>query len=202
MGDNHSLLLPLSTHTPLTPLSTHTCTHTNEIRAHTPTPPAPPPGPFRQLEACLRLAYAFAEGGHGGGSKSLSEGRFPALIRALHGTDIAQHPHPQVLLSYLDLAVRYLPQTLDQAPAVAQTMVRRGQGGALGGRSGRCSPLPDPRPSDRRPPLTRTQPHSHLTALTHNHTPQVGPRGLFHGELQVRCKAAHCLLKVGATRAA
>lgn len=104
-----------------------------------------PSGPFKQLEACLRLAFAFSEGGHNN-TKILSDGPFPELIRALHGTDVAQHPHPQVLLWYYDLSVRYLPQAMDLAPQVAQTMV--------------------------------------------------GPHGLFHGELQVRCKAAQCLLRL------
>ena len=98
------------------------------------------------LEAAIQLAYAFAECGQYA-SVHVEQGSFPALINALHATDIAQHSHTYVLLAYFDTAVRYLriatPQSLDCLAAV----------------------------------------------LT-------GPRGLRHPELQVRCRAAYCLLRV------
>jgi hypothetical protein len=37
----------------------------------------------------------------------VKEGVFPALVCALHSTDVAHHPHPQVLLAYYEAAVRY-----------------------------------------------------------------------------------------------
>eukprot|EP01034_Spumella_vulgaris_P022267 gene22267-28381_t len=63
--------------------------------------------PFPPLEAALRLVHAFSECGPMN-SKLVTEGTFPSLVRAIHGTDIAQHAHPQVLLSYFEISLRYV----------------------------------------------------------------------------------------------
>jgi len=98
------------------------------------------------LEAAIQLAYAFAECGQYA-TTHVEQGSFPALINALHATDIAQHTHIYVLLAYFDTAVRYLRiatrHSLDCLAAVL-----------------------------------------------------AGPRGLRHPVLQVRCRAAYCLLRV------
>ena len=39
---------------------------------------------------------------------STQGGSFPTLINALHASDISEHAHPQVLLVYFELCVRYL----------------------------------------------------------------------------------------------
>jgi len=78
-------------------------------------------GPFSQLEAALRLAYAFSECGQSQ-NKLLSEGQFAELICALHGTDLAQHKHSQVILAYFELSVRYLNLSLPLASTIAATM--------------------------------------------------------------------------------
>lgn len=64
-------------------------------------------GPFPPLEAALRLVHAFSECGPSN-AKYVNEGTFPALITAIHSTDIAQHSHPQVLLSYFEISLRYV----------------------------------------------------------------------------------------------
>lgn len=58
------------------------------------------------IEAALQLAYAFSECGPGAAGY-VNDGAFPALINALAGTDITSHPHPQVLLIFFDIAMRY-----------------------------------------------------------------------------------------------
>lgn len=59
------------------------------------------------LEAALQLAYAFSECGMSSDAAFASQGPFPALINALASTDVASHSHPQVLLVYFDIAMRY-----------------------------------------------------------------------------------------------
>lgn len=51
--------------------------------------------------------HAFSECGPQN-AKMVSEGSFPQLVRAIHGTDIACHGHPQVLLSYYEISLRYI----------------------------------------------------------------------------------------------
>ncbi len=63
--------------------------------------------PFPPLEAALRLVHAFSECGPAN-SKLVSEGTFPLLVQAIHQTDVAAHAHPQVLLSYFEIALRYI----------------------------------------------------------------------------------------------
>ena len=58
------------------------------------------------LEAALQLVYAFSECGPSAG-EIVNRGTFPALVNALASADITSHPHPQVLLVYFDIAMRY-----------------------------------------------------------------------------------------------
>lgn len=51
--------------------------------------------------------HAFSECGPGH-SKLLAEGAFPALIRALHDSDVSLHAHPQVVLVYFEISHRYI----------------------------------------------------------------------------------------------
>ena len=37
----------------------------------------------------------------------VNESQFPSLIAAIHGTDVSSHTHPQVVLAYYDICVRY-----------------------------------------------------------------------------------------------
>ena len=63
--------------------------------------------PFAPLEAALRLVYSFSECGPQFNTL-VNEGTFPALIAAIHTTDIASHPHAQVVLAYYEICVRYI----------------------------------------------------------------------------------------------
>ncbi|CAN0054713.1 unnamed protein product, partial [Phaeothamnion confervicola] len=72
--------------------------------------PAPPGQlPWPDAEAALRLIHHYSEAcaGATGGARLLKEGAFPQVVLALHGSDIASHPHPQVLMLYYELTVRY-----------------------------------------------------------------------------------------------
>jgi hypothetical protein len=51
--------------------------------------------------------HAFSECGPGH-AKLLAEGAFPALIRALHDSDVSLHAHPQVVLVYFEISHRYI----------------------------------------------------------------------------------------------
>jgi hypothetical protein len=62
---------------------------------------------FAPLEAAMRLVYSFSECGPQFNTL-VNEGTFPALIAAIHQTDIAAHPHAQVVLSYFEICVRYI----------------------------------------------------------------------------------------------
>jgi hypothetical protein len=76
--------------------------------------------PFPDVEAALRLMYSFAEQGLKN-NKWVSEGTFPHILSALHNTDIAAHTHPQVLLAYYELSVRYVKYTdLQQTQCVCR----------------------------------------------------------------------------------
>lgn len=69
--------------------------------------------------------HAFSECGptH---NKLLLEGAFPALVRALHDTDIVQHAHPQVLLVYFEISHRYIKHLSREAILrVLQAMLGR-----------------------------------------------------------------------------
>lgn len=37
----------------------------------------------------------------------VNEGTFPAIIEAIHCSDVGSHPHPLVLLAYYELTARY-----------------------------------------------------------------------------------------------
>ncbi|KAG5178377.1 armadillo-type protein [Tribonema minus] len=69
--------------------------------------------PWPAAEAALRLLYHFSEGCASAAAAAnaqalLHEGAFPQMVAALHRSDIARHPHPQVLILYFDIAVRYV----------------------------------------------------------------------------------------------
>lgn len=55
----------------------------------------------------MRLVYSFSECGPQFNTL-VNEGTFPALITAIHQTDIAAHPHAQVVLAYFEICVRYI----------------------------------------------------------------------------------------------
>ena len=73
--------------------------------------------PFAPLEAALRLVYSFSECGPQFNTL-VNEGTFPALIVAIHKTDISSHPHPQVVLAYFEICVRYIKHA--DSPSVRQ----------------------------------------------------------------------------------
>ena len=51
--------------------------------------------------------YHYQEGVSGKNSVFYSGGAFVQVVRALHQSGIAQHPHPEVMMLYLDISVRY-----------------------------------------------------------------------------------------------
>jgi len=73
--------------------------------------------PTPDLEAALRLVYHYCEGVRPPpGLKTVMEyGTFREVLVALHSSDIASHPHREVLMLYYDLAVRYYPIFRDGA---------------------------------------------------------------------------------------
>ncbi|CAM9754219.1 unnamed protein product, partial [Ectocarpus sp. 13 AM-2016] len=94
--------------------------------------------PFPDLEAALRLIFHFGEGcggvsvlnssgggGRGGGGRRpaspgaaelLRSGAFPQMVLALHDSDVARHKHPQVVMLYFQLTVRYSKMLADGPP--------------------------------------------------------------------------------------
>lgn len=84
--------------------------------------------PFHPLEAALRLVHAFSEQG---GQLAMGDA-FPALVRSLQRTDVAEHPHPRVTAAFFEVSLRNLAY-LDPA-AVARLLQAllgaRGVGGA------------------------------------------------------------------------
>jgi len=77
--------------------------------------------PFPALDAALRLLYAYVEcgninlnlnpGGSGARQQPVDQAlitTFSAIVNALQDTDIAQHAHPQVVLAYFDVSLRYI----------------------------------------------------------------------------------------------
>ncbi|CAN0031174.1 unnamed protein product, partial [Ectocarpus sp. 8 AP-2014] len=95
--------------------------------------------PFPDLEAALRLIFHFGEGcggvsvlnssggggGGGGGGRRpaspgaaelLRSGAFPQMVLALHDSDVARHKHPQVVMLYFQLTVRYSKMLADGPP--------------------------------------------------------------------------------------
>jgi hypothetical protein len=86
--------------------------------------------PYPPLEAALRLVHAFSECGPGH-SKLLSDGAFPALIRALHDSDVSLHAHPQVVIVYFEISHRYIRYLSKEAiQRLCQTLL--GRQGVLG----------------------------------------------------------------------
>ena len=55
----------------------------------------------------MRLVYSFSECGPQFNTL-VNEGTFPSLIAAIHQTDIASHPHAQVVIAYYEICVRYI----------------------------------------------------------------------------------------------
>jgi hypothetical protein len=62
----------------------------------------------------------------------MTEGAFPALIRALHDSDVSQHPHPQVVLVYFEIAHRYI-RYLDRPAVLRLFRTLLGSQGVLSG---------------------------------------------------------------------
>lgn len=67
------------------------------------------------LEAALQLCYSVSECGPQIVTEHLLSGQFPALVNALHSTDIALHSHPYVTMGYFDVCVRYLAMATPQS---------------------------------------------------------------------------------------
>lgn len=65
--------------------------------------------PTVEVEAALRLVYHYGEGRRPatGAATALKDATFRDMIVALHCSDVAAHPHREVLLLYYDLSVRY-----------------------------------------------------------------------------------------------
>ena len=62
--------------------------------------------PFPDVEVALRLVYHFGECGPAKHTQ-LKEGTFPALLLALHESDVDQHAHWAVCLAYYEVCARY-----------------------------------------------------------------------------------------------
>jgi exportin-T len=65
--------------------------------------------PTRDIEAALRLIFHYGEGIRPSpGLKTVMKNKaFVSILQALHQSDVAHHPHREVLLLYYDIAVRY-----------------------------------------------------------------------------------------------
>lgn len=65
--------------------------------------------PTPDLEGALRLVYHYGEGRRPapGAKTALKDGPFREMVTALHRSDVASHPHREVLLLYYDVSVRY-----------------------------------------------------------------------------------------------
>jgi hypothetical protein len=85
-------------------------------------------GPLSQLpvaraEAVLRLAYHFCEGFSAKGDQRLvTEGAFPALLTALHHSDVVAHSHWAVTVLYFELADRYWKHVRDDPSLVGAVL--------------------------------------------------------------------------------
>ena len=80
--------------------------------------------PTGDIEAALRLVYHYCEGIRPTpGMKVVMRNEiFRGLIAALHTSDIAMHPHREVLALYYETAVRYYP-LLKQQPELLQKVL-------------------------------------------------------------------------------
>lgn len=57
------------------------------------------------------------------------EGVFPSVINALHTqSDVGHHPHPQVIMAYLELTVRYARTSTNEALSIAVSLMVGTQG--------------------------------------------------------------------------
>jgi hypothetical protein len=78
--------------------------------------------PFSRAEALLRVVFHFGEGvGPKRQDDLVAEGNFPAILTALHASDVSSHPHPMVVVLYLETAERYWRQL--RASAIASSDV-------------------------------------------------------------------------------
>jgi hypothetical protein len=103
--------------------------------------------PVGPVEGALQITYAFGECGSHHMTQIVNEGTLPALINAVHSTDLCEHRHQYVLLSYFDLSYRYLKLCLPEAVSCITNML-------------------------------------------------TGKSGLYHPNMQVRCRAAYAILKI------
>jgi exportin-T len=90
--------------------------------SHLPTPLSA--APTRDVEAALRLVYHYCEGIRPppGMKVVMRNETFRSLIAALHTSDIAMHPHREVICLYYETAVRYYP-LLKQQPELLQKVL-------------------------------------------------------------------------------
>ena len=64
--------------------------------------------PTPDIEVGLRLVYHYGEGRRPTGAKTaLKDSGFKEIVMAVHRSDVASHPHREVLLLYYDISVRY-----------------------------------------------------------------------------------------------
>lgn len=65
--------------------------------------------PTPDTEAALRLVFHYGEGRRPapGAKTALKDAPFRDMVTALHRSDISSHPHPEVMLLYYDISVRY-----------------------------------------------------------------------------------------------
>ena len=90
------------------------------------------------MEVALRLVHHFGEGRRPapGSKTALRDAPFREIVTALHRSDVASHPHREVLLLYYDLSVRY-SLVLKELPELLSGLL-----GALTGNRGLQHPHP------------------------------------------------------------
>lgn len=79
-----------------------------------------------EVEAALRLVFHYCEGlSAAATSLALEEGPFRQVVEALHQSDVACHPHREVIIRYYDIVVRYakvLKGKQDLLPGILSVM--------------------------------------------------------------------------------
>jgi len=80
--------------------------------------------PPARAEAILRLAYHFGEGFSAKNQSLVTEGAFPALLKALHQSDVVSHPHWAVKVLYFELADRYWKHIREDSALVGSVLQR------------------------------------------------------------------------------
>jgi len=80
--------------------------------------------PPARAEAILRLAYHFGEGFSAKNQSLVTDGAFPALLKALHQSDVVSHPHWAVKVLYFELADRYWKHIREDNALVGSVLQR------------------------------------------------------------------------------